>query len=63
MFIFQVQLEREKVGYELENVQGQLDKAIAQAARVQKEKETVKLESDRYRDKYEKLQVHELIIL
>lgn len=54
----QIQLEKEKLGYDLENVQSQLDKALAQSARLQKEKEQSQLEADRLRDKYEKLQVN-----
>lgn len=57
-YIFlQIQLEKEKLGYELENVQSQLDKVIAQSARLQKEKETAQVDADRLRDKYEKVQV------
>lgn len=52
-----MQLEREKLGYDLENVQTQLDKALGQAARTQKERETLQLEVDRLRDKYDKSQV------
>lgn len=59
----QIQLEKEKIGYELENVQSQLDKVIAQSARLQKEKETAQVDSDRLRDKYEKVQVILLIII
>lgn len=54
---FQIQLEKEKVVYELENVQSQLDKVIAQSARLQKEKETAQVDADRLQDKYEKVQV------
>lgn len=57
LLFFQIQLEKEKVVYELENVQSQLDKVIAQSARIQKEKETAQVDADRLRDKYEKVQV------
>lgn len=63
MYIFnesfekQIQLEKEKVGYDLENIQSQLEKALGQSARIQKERETAQLEADRLRDKYEKCQV------
>lgn len=52
-----MQLEKEKLGYDLENVQSQLDKALGQSARLQKERESSQLEVDRLRDKYEKSQV------
>lgn len=52
-----MQMEREKQNYDFENIQSQLDKALGQATRLQKEKETVQLEADRLRDKYEKAQV------
>lgn len=53
----QIQLEKEKQGYDLENVQSQLDKALGQSARLQKDKDTIQLDADRIRDKYEKTQV------
>jgi hypothetical protein len=53
----QLQMEKEKQNYDFENIQSQLDKALGQATRLQKERETVQLESDRIRDKYEKVQV------
>lgn len=52
-----MQVEKEKQNYDFENIQSQLDKALGQATRLQKEKETVQLEADRLRDKYEKTQV------
>lgn len=56
MFL-QLQLEKEKQNYDFENVQSQLDKALGQATRLQKEREAVQLDVDRLRDKYEKAQV------
>lgn len=50
-------MEKEKQNYDFENVQSQLDKALGQATRLQKERETVQLDADRMRDKYEKAQV------
>jgi hypothetical protein len=50
-------MEKEKQNYDFENIQSQLDKALGQAARLQKERETVQLDADRMRDKYEKAQV------
>lgn len=50
-------MEKEKQVYDFENVQSQLDKALGQATRLQKEKDAVQLDADRLRDKYEKLQV------
>lgn len=55
--LFQMQLEKEKQNYDFENLQSQLDKALGQATRMQKERETSQLELDRLRDKYEKAQV------
>lgn len=57
MCFFQFQVEKEKQNYDFENIQSQLDKALGQAARIQKEREAVELDSDRNRDKYEKAQV------
>ena len=53
----QLQMEKEKQNYDFENIQSQLDKALGQATRLQKERETVQLDADRMRDKYEKAQV------
>ena len=50
-------MEKEKQNYDFENIQSQLDKALGQATRLQKERETVQLDADRMRDKYEKAQV------
>lgn len=52
-----MQMEKEKQSYDFENVQSQLDKALGQATRMQKERETIQLEADRLRDKHEKAQV------
>jgi hypothetical protein len=50
-------MEKEKQNYDFENIQSQLDKALGQATRLQKERETIQLDADRMRDKYEKAQV------
>lgn len=50
-------MEKEKQNYDFENVQSQLDKALGQAARMQKEREGTQIEADRLRDKFEKSQV------
>lgn len=50
-------MEKEKQNYDFDNVQSQLDKALGQATRMQKERETIQLEADRLRDKHEKAQV------
>lgn len=50
-------MEREKQNYDFENLQSQLDKALGQSTRMQKERETIQLEVDRLQDKYEKAQV------
>lgn len=57
MCSLQLQMEKEKQNYDFENIQSQLDKALGQATRLQKERETVQLDADRMRDKYEKGQV------
>lgn len=53
-----MQMEREKQSYDFENLQTQLDKALGQSTRIQKDKESIQLEVDRLHDKYEKAQVH-----
>jgi len=53
----QLQLEKEKQSYDFENIETQLEKALGQASRVQKERETLQIETDRLREKYEKAQV------
>jgi len=50
-------LEKEKQSYEFENLQSQLDKALGQASRLQKERETMQMDGERFRDKFEKAQV------
>ena len=58
----QMQMEREKQNYDFENLQSQLDKALGQSTRMQKERETIQLEVDRLQDKYEKAQVDKTFI-
>lgn len=60
MCYLQLQMEKEKQNYDFENIQSQLDKALGQATRLQKERETIQLDADRMRDKYEKAQVGRL---
>lgn len=50
-------MEKEKQNYDFESVQSQLDKALGQSTRLQKERENIQLEADRLRDKCEKAQV------
>lgn len=52
-----MQMEKEKQIYDFENLQSQVDKTHGQINRMQKERETVQLEVDRLKDKYEKAQV------
>lgn len=52
-----MQLEKEKLLFDFENVQSQLDKALGHGSRVQKEKESIQLDFERYKEKSEKLQV------
>ena len=56
-------MEKEKQNYDFDNIQSQLDKALGQATRLQKERETVQLDADRLRDKYEKVQVLSYFLL
>lgn len=51
-------MDREKQAYDFESLQSQLDKALGQAARLQKERDTAQLDADRFRDKNEKAQVY-----
>lgn len=53
----QIQLEKEKILFDFENVQSQLDKALGHGSRIQKEKESIQLDFERYKEKSEKLQV------
>ena len=53
----QLQVDREKSAYDFESLQSQLDKALGQAARLQKERDTAQLDADRFRDKHDKAQV------
>lgn len=52
-----MQMEKEKQNYDFDNLQSQLDKALGQSSRMQKEREAIQLEVDRLQDKYEKAQV------
>lgn len=52
-----MQLEKEKYKFDYEDIQSELDKALGQATRIQKEKDTMKLEADHYQEKCEKAQV------
>lgn len=56
-------MEKEKHAYDFENIQSQLDKALGQATRLQKEKDAVLIEADRLRDKYEKAQVFYIFVV
>lgn len=61
IFPSQVQLEKEKQLFDFDNIQSQLDKALGQCSRVQKERETLQLDADRYKEKVEKLQVRRVL--
>lgn len=54
---FQIQADKEKLLYELDNLQSQLDKAQLSSNRFQTEKEDFQLDADRQREKCDKLQV------
>lgn len=55
-------MDREKSAYDFESLQSQLDKALGQAARLQKERDTAQLDADRFRDKHDKAQVSLLLL-
>ena len=52
----QFQSEKEKYVYDFDNMQAQLDKSAGQLSRVQKEKENIQQEMERFRDKHDKNQ-------
>lgn len=56
-------MDREKQAYDFESLQSQLDKALGQAARLQKERDTAQLDADRFHDKHDKAQVSFIYIL
>lgn len=58
-----MQMEKEKMNYDFENLQSQLDKSQGQINRMHKERETVQLEIDRLRDKYDKAQVSNYFVV
>lgn len=62
-FLLQLQVDREKQAYDFESIQSQLDKALGQAARLQKERDTAQLDADRFRDKHDKAQVRGVIFI
>ena len=55
--VFQVQGDKEKLLYELDTLQAELEKCNMSSSRLQKEKEDAYADIDRGREKYEKLQV------
>ena len=55
--MFQVQGDKEKLLYELDNLQRELEKAQVNTTRFQHEKEDFEVDAGRQREKNEKLQV------
>ena len=55
--VFQVQGDKEKLLYELDNLQRELEKAQVNTTRFQHEKEDFEVDSKHQREKNEKLQV------
>ncbi len=53
----QIQADKEKLLYELDNLQNQLEKAQLSSNRFQTEREDFQMDADRHREKCEKLQV------
>ena len=60
--MFQVQGDKEKLLYELDTLQAELEKCNMSSSRLQKEKEDAYADIDRGREKYEKLQVSSLLV-
>ena len=56
-FPFQIQTDKEKLLYELDNLQRELEKAQVNTTRFQHEKEDFEVDAGRQREKNEKLQV------
>lgn len=56
-FPFQTQSDKEKLLYELDDLQAQVEKAQLSTNRSQAEREDFQLEAERQRDKNDKLQV------
>ena len=56
-FLFQIQTDKEKLLYELDNLQRELEKAQVNTTRFQHEKEDFEVDAGRQREKNEKLQV------
>ena len=54
---FQIQMDKEKAVYEVDSLQIQVDKALGQCSRIQKEKEAVQNELQKLKDKQDKAQV------
>ena len=52
-----MQTDKEKLLYELDNLQAQLDKAQVSSTRFEAEKEGLQMDADRQREKCDKLQV------
>ena len=50
-------MDKEKAVYEVDSLQVQVDKALGQCSRVQKEKEAVQNELQKVKDKQDKTQV------
>ena len=57
IYFFQIQTDKEKLLYELDNLQSQLDKTQLSSTRLQTEKEDFQMDADRQREKCDKLQV------
>ena len=55
--MLQIQTDKEKLLYELDNLQSQLEKAQVNTTRYQHEKQDCQDDADRQREKVEKLQV------
>jgi len=53
----QIQTDKEKLLYELDDLQNQLEKAQMSSNRLQTEREDYQIDADRQREKVEKLQV------
>lgn len=61
--LFQWHIEKEQNQFELNNLQTQLDKALGQSARLQKDKDVIQTEYESLKAKYEISQVPDINII
>lgn len=57
MWSFQIQQDKEKLLYELDNIQSQYEKIQVSHTRLQQEKDDIHMDADRQRERNDKMQV------